>query len=180
MAPFGDTPFDFNDYAFTVAEAADVAGVAELDLRNWMRRGITTMGKKNRLKRIMFNAKDIVALRVVGDLNRLLRVEPSMSLPIAARISEHFSEWMMKENRHLHEDADGHRVETRLIVHLAGDPAYPAITPFQWGESVFGFKVAQRGEEHEWTRHPFIVLPVEQIFGDVLEQLFAILESEEK
>jgi len=179
MASIGDTPFDPSDYSFTVAEAAQVSGVTEMQIRNWIRRDVTTVGKKNRLGRIMFNALDIVGLRVVGDLGHLLNVDPSASIPIAAQVSEHCGQWLQKDNHHLHATEDGFKRETRLVVHLSEDHKSASLTPFAWGDSVFGFKVSERGEGSDWTRHPFLILPVEQIFCDVLDALFAILESEE-
>lgn len=46
MTTPGDTPFDVDEYAFTVAEAAKVSQVSESDIRNWMRRGVVPVGKK--------------------------------------------------------------------------------------------------------------------------------------
>lgn len=180
MSNIGDLPFDPTAYDFTVAEAARVSGVSEADIRNWMRRDVVPVGKKSRLGRIMFSALNIVQLRVIGDLNRMLGVDPSSANPIANQISDHCSAWMQRENAHLHQTKDGHRMETRMILNLGEDCATPSTANFEWGDTVFGFKVSERGEGDGWTRRPFMVFPVEQIFGDVLDELWAILESEEE
>jgi len=178
MAKSGDTPFDPTQAAFTVSEAARVSGNSELDIRNWMRREVVPVGQKNRLGRIMFTALDIVRLKVIGDLSRLLKTEPSASGPLAEYVADHCARWMQKSNHELHLDENGHRLETRLLLHFGEDGRTPSITPIAWGESVFAIKVSGRGEGMMWTRHPFLVLPVEQFFGDVLEELFQILEGE--
>lgn len=178
MTPVGDTPFNPTDYAFTVAEASKVSGVAEADIRNWMRRGVVPVGEKNRLGRITFSALDIVLLRVIGDLNKLLTVDPSAALPIAKHVADHCVAWLQKDNTHRHRTADGYRRETRLLLHLNPEGEGGAITPFEWGDTVFGFKVPERGTGEDWARRPMLILPVEQVFQDVLEELFQILEAE--
>tara|TARA_B100001179_G_C18532078_1_gene377557 strand:- start:42 stop:581 length:540 start_codon:yes stop_codon:yes gene_type:complete len=175
---FNDSPFEPNDPAFTVAEAARVSQLTESDIRNWMRREVVPVGTKSRLGRIMFTAKDIVRLRVIGDLNKLLSVDPSNGNVVAQYIANHFVEWMQRENTHLHVTPDGFKVETRLLVHLKLDGSGPEITPVAWGESAFGFKVPNRGEGDAWARRPMLILPVEQIFLDVLNELFEIIEGE--
>lgn len=178
MTGIGNRPFDPTERTFTVAEASRVSGVTEFDLRNWMRRDVVSVGSKNRLGRIMFSAVDIIYLRVMGDLSRLAGAEPSSVAVIAEDVATHCVAWLQRDNKHLHQTKDGYRKETRLIFHLGADGKTPCLEKYDWGDSVFGFKVTDRGEGLEWTRRPFIVLPVEQFFGDVLEELWTILESE--
>lgn len=178
MTTAGETPFDPTEHAFTVAEAAKVSQVSESDIRNWMRRGVVPVGKKNRLGRIMFSALDVIRLRVIGDLNKLLTVDPSVADPIANHVAEHAKAWMRRENVHLHQTADGYRQQTRLICHLDPKGEGSAITAVSWGDAAFGFKIPERGDDQSWVRRPMLILPVEQIFNDVLEELFQILEGE--
>jgi hypothetical protein len=178
MTTVGDSPFDPTDYAFTVAEAATVSQVSENDIRNWMRRGVVPVGTKSRLGRIMFSALDIVRLRVIGDLNKLLSVDPSAADPVANHVAEHCRAWMQRENVHLHQTPDGYRKETRLLLHLNPEGEGGALTPVEWGDTAFGFKVPERGSGQDWARRPMLILPVEQVFNDVLEELFQILEGE--
>ncbi|WP_306253887.1 MerR family transcriptional regulator [Parvularcula sp. IMCC14364] len=173
------TPFDPTDYAFTVAEASKASGLSEGSIRNFLRRETLPVGKKNRLGRIMFSALDTVRLRVIGDLNKLLSVDPSSAAPVAEHVVNHCAAWMRRENSHLHSDENGYRKETRLIIHLDRETGTPVMAPYAWGESLLGMKVPDRGDEQDWARKPIVILPVEQIFGDVLEELFQILEAEQ-
>jgi len=179
MTTIGETSFDPNEHAFTVAEAAAVSQVSENDIRNWMRRDIVPVGKKSRLGRIMFSALDVVRLRVIGDLNKLLSVDPSAADPVAKHVTEHCHAWLRRENVHLHQTPDGFRRETRLLLHLSPEGEGSALTPFDWGETTFGFKVPKRGSDQDWARRPMLILPVEQVFNDVLEELFQILEADD-
>lgn len=180
MKNAGDRPFYPQEPNFTVAEAAKVSGVAEADIRNWMRRNAVQVGTKNRLGRIMFSALDVIKLRVIGDLGRLIGTEPSASRSIADFVANHCSEWMQKKNVHLHQTPDGKRRETRLILNLGEDGKTPSIGAVEWGESAFAVKVAERDEPgNQWTRRPFLIVPIEQVFQDVLNELFSILEEEE-
>ena len=178
MTAPGDRPFDPTERTFTVAEAARVSGVTEFDIRNWMRRDVVSVGSKNRLGRIMFSAVDIIYLRVMGDFNRLVKADPSSVAVVAEEVATHCVAWLQRDNKHLHRTEDGYRKETRLVFHLGEDGKSPKLEKFDWGETVFGIKVSDRGEGMEWTRHPFVILPIEQFFGDVLEELWVILESE--
>lgn len=178
MTTLGDAPFDPTDYAFTVAEAATVSEVSENDIRNWMRRGVVPVGKKSRLGRIMFSALDIVRLRVIGDLNKLLSVDPSAADPVANYVAEHCRAWMRRENVDLHQTSEGYRKETRLLLHLNPEGEGGALTTVEWGKPAFGFKVPERGSGQDWVRRPMLILPIEQVFNDVLEELFQILEGE--
>lgn len=179
MTPIGNRPFDPTDYAFTVAEAAKVSQVAEVDIRNWMRRDVVPLGTKNRLGRIMFNALDIVHLRVIGDLITLLSVDPSVANPIGAHVADHCLRWLRKDGENITETPDGFRKETRLILHVNTETGLPELSAVDWGETVIGFTVPERGSGADWARRPMVMLPIEQIFGDVLEELFQILEQDE-
>ena len=178
MTTVGDSPFDPTDYAFTVAEAAAVSQVSENDIRNWMRRGVVPVGTKSRLGRIMFSALDIVRLRVIGDLNKLLSVDPSAADPVAKHVAEHCSAWLRRESTNLRRTPDGCRKETRLLLHLNPEGEGGALTPVEWGDTAFGFQIPERGSGQDWARRPMLILPVEQVFNDVLEELFQILEGE--
>lgn len=175
-----DVKLDPTEYQFTVAEASSVSGVGEHDIRNWIRpeREVVALGNKNRIGRILFSALDIVQLRVIGDLNKLLSAEPSKSALLARDIAAHCHAWLQRDNKHLHEDEKGYRRETRLLVHL-GDDGVSTVTPFAWGDSVFGFKIPERGTGQDWARRPMLILPVEQIFLDVLTDLRSLLEADE-
>lgn len=177
MTAFGDTAFSPTEPAFTVAEAARVSGNTELDIRNWMRRDVISVGAKNRLGRIMFTALDIVQLKVIGDMNKLLGTDPSASLPIAKHVMEHCAAWLRRDNKHLHRTEDGFKRETRLVLHLGDDGRTQIMTPFE--SDTLTLPVTDRGQGSEWTRRPIVVLPVEQFFGDILEELFQILEGED-
>lgn len=178
MTAVGDLGFNPDEYDFTVAEAAKVSQVSENDIRNWMRRGVVPVGKKSRLGRIMFSALDIVRLRVIGDLSKLLSVDPSAANPVAEHVAKHGREWMQRENVHLRMDEEGFRRETRLVVHLDDSGQWSAMTPMDWGQKVLSFKIPERGDDNSWARRPMLVLPVEQLFNDVFEELFQILEAE--
>ena len=173
-----DSPFDPSDPSFTVAEAAKVSQLSENDIRNWMRRDVVPVGTKSRLGRIMFTALDIVRLRVIGDLNKLLSVDPSRANEIAEPIVDRCAAWMQRENVHLHQTPDGYRRETRLLVGLSPEGSGAFISALDWGDTAMGFKIPERGEENQWARRPMLILPMEQIFNDVLDELFTILESE--
>lgn len=116
---------------------------------------------------------------MIGDLNKLLSVDPSASDPIGEHVAEHCRAWMRRENVHLHQTESGHRKETRLLVRLNPESGGGALTPVEWGDTVFGFKIPERGSDQDWARRPMMILPVEQIFNDVLEELFQLLEAEE-
>lgn len=173
-----NTPIDPRGYEFTVADAALVSGVSQNDIRNWMRRDVVSVGKKSRIGRIMFCPSDIVALRVIGDLNSLLSVDPSASKPVATYISNYFNEWMQRENRHLTVTESGHLRETRLILRLNSNGEGASIEQWEWGESVFNFKIPDRDSAQNWARRPMLILPVEQIFFDVIRDLSELLEQE--
>lgn len=175
-----DVKLDPTEYHFTVAEASRISGVSQNDIRNWIRpeRKVVELGSKNRIGRILFSALDIVQLRVIGDLNKLLSTEPSVSAFLARDIATHCHAWLYRDNKQLHVDEKGYRRETRLLVHL-DDDGDSTVTPFAWGSSVIGFKIPERGTGQDWARRPMLILPVEQIFTDVLEELWSLLEQEQ-
>lgn len=179
MTSVSDTHFDPTENIFTVAEAAQVSRVSEYDIRNWMRRNVVPVGTKSRVGRIMFNALDIVYLKVIGDLNTLLSVDPSVASRVAAHVTERSAAWLQRDNTHLHATVDGYRKETRLLLHIDRESGEASLTPFEWGNSVLNYKIPDRDTEYDWARRPTVVFPVEQIFEDVFEELWAILEGEE-
>tara|TARA_B110000977_G_C10895521_1_gene423129 strand:+ start:240 stop:776 length:537 start_codon:yes stop_codon:yes gene_type:complete len=165
-------------YDYTVADTSTISGVSAFNIRNWMKRGVISIGKKSLNGRILFCPADLVALRVIGDLNKLLSVDPSASKSVAVYISDYFTKWMQRENKSLHVTEDGCRVETRLILRMDSSGDGVAVEQMGWGEAVFGFKIPERNSEESWARHPMLILPVEQIFFDVLNDLFELMEQE--
>lgn len=178
MTDSGEQTIDPTANAFTVAEAAKVARVSEMDIRNWLRRSIVPVGQKNRMGRIAFSQFDILHLRVIGDLNKLLSVDPSTANPIADIVVSRAFQWLQRENQHLRKTSDGKRVETRLIVNLGEDGLSSNTTAMDWGEMAL-FKIPERGADNQWARGAFVVLPIEQIMHDVLEETWMIIETEQ-
>lgn len=179
MTANGDLVLDPTERTFTVAEAARVSGVSEFDIRNWMRRDVVSVGSKNRLGRIMFSAVDIIQLRVMGDFNRLTGSDPSSAVAIAEEVAGHCVAWMQRDNTHLHKTKDGKRKETRLVFHLGTDGKSPQTEKLIWDERAWGFNIPDPEEDGpHWSRRPYVILPIEQFFGDVLIELFDILNGE--
>src|SRR4051812_37079304 len=88
MGDIGDTPIRLDEYQFTLAEAAQVSGVAEKTVRNWIGRDVLKVGQKHFTGRLIFNFLDLVRLSVMNDLTTTVPLLPADAVVIAEMVAE--------------------------------------------------------------------------------------------
>lgn len=82
------------DLRFSVDEAARVAEVNPLNLRQWQDREIITgLRKDARLNRWLYDANQVLQLRMMGELLHQAMMDPMPSAPIGKRISDTWHEY---------------------------------------------------------------------------------------
>jgi len=183
MANFGDTPIDHMEPQFTLGEACGVSGVAEADLRNWLKRGVVDVGMKHRMGRWQFNFPDVAFLRAMNELMVIAKMEPARAAAVAEFVRKRWYEMLTRNpdgsigNRNI----DGSRDDTRILIHFApadSEDKGPVVQLVSWDGEAYSLKASRRGAPDDWRRRTMIVIPADQIIFDSHKALSAILEKE--
>lgn len=177
---FGDTPIANYEHQFTLAEACNISGVSENDLRNWKKRDVVDVGERHRTGRWLFSIVDTVLLAGMSGLMTLTKMDPSEAVQIAQHVVIRMEQMFQRgpDGRMISENPDGSRRETRIIVSYDKKTNTRNLTFAQWDGSSYSLQLPRRGEEKEWLRHPVIIIPADQIIFDTLEAAYKILEAE--
>lgn len=83
MTDFGNRPFHLDEPMLTTAEAVGISGVSLSSLNNWIARGTVDLGTMHRFGRRLFSINDLIALRIMSDLNAMVGMQPAVAYELA-------------------------------------------------------------------------------------------------
>jgi hypothetical protein len=167
--PFGDRQLDMQEPQFTFGEAAQLAGVDEKTVRNWLARDTLDVGSKN-AGRWEFSYMDVLQLKVAASLSTSLFLEPSVVGKIAKEAANMVSHRAMQ--------ASERNPETGKLIELeTGFQHWKAIlVAFENGAAKF-WCAGSDPSRHDPPRHtdideaalrrPYIVIPADALAHDL-------------
>ena len=154
MGEVGDVRID--EYRFTVRDAEFLSGVAQKNIRNWIERGVLSIGQRHFTGRWTLNLLDVLQIRVMDDL------AVRMALP-SANMGESvkYAADTMKSWRN--GKLTGTNANVVFAVHDNGE----------WMVGRFaidnhGYRVPMRGDVNQALRRSHVVVPVTAMFEDIL------------
>jgi hypothetical protein len=74
---------DTNEFQFTLSEAANVSGLSEKSLRNWVHREVVNVGGMHRTGRRLYSVLDIIELKVMAELTNAVAMPPTNAASLA-------------------------------------------------------------------------------------------------
>lgn len=161
----GDT-INLNEPLFIHGEACTVAGIDGKSLNNWTQREIISLGQMHRSGRRLYSILDLVKLRVIADLARILKMGPSFAEAISQSVMPRAGEVFAALAKGKFREA---KDEAQFLLAWAE----PETDKF----SVVRTK-AGRLQEAIPESHPAIIVPIDVIVREVTGKALIILHNE--
>lgn len=162
-----DTPVDLTAPTFTHGEAVEITGISAKSLQNWLARGIISVGEMHRTGRRLYSVFDLVEITALYELTNMAMIPPGNAASIAAAVRK----------RCVGLNERNWRGQLKIPPNSAG------AFRIQWFEGDRSKSLDATG--WEWTKtnslpHPFLIIPVDQIFTRIVKRAFSVLGRENK
>lgn len=178
---FEETQIDWNEHQFTLREACYLSGVADDDLRNWLKRGILDMGKRHKLGRWLFSGIDVIQLRIINELKLGAGIDVSTALRQLPLFTVRLLAILNGQGQQTNADGSPQTLEyvwlERGFKTAAGDRA-PMLVPVWWNGSDGEMPDVMRHPDAKWSRRPHIIVPIDAIILDAKADVIAHLRAE--
>lgn len=165
-------------YRFTLSEAASVATISEMTLRNWISRDVIKVGQKHRLGRWLFSGADIVRLRVMGDLIAVASMPPAQANEVADLVvARHaaLAEWDYEAEQR----GEPQKLQGWLRHYVAVWREGEEIKRASYTEEKDRVALSTRTlEERPWLKGAHLIVPADYIVFEVTHALAAIMHGQ--
>lgn len=145
-----------DEYRFTIRDAEFLSGVSQRNIRNWIERGVLSIGQRHFTGRWTLNLLDVLQVRVMEDLAVRMALPSAHLGNVVKFAADTMTDWrngkLPGENSNIMLAVDENGAW------LAGRMSIPH----------HAYRVPGRGDVNQALRRSHVVVPVTAMFEDIL------------